>query len=166
ESQWERLEKFKIIYGVEAYLVDDVKSVVTNSKNQKLDDTYVVFDIETTGFGPSKDKIIEIGGVKIDKGEIIQEYSAFVNPKIPIPFEIEKLTGISDDMVIGAPTIDQVLPEFLEFCKDSILVAHNASFDVSFISKNAKDLGKEIDFTVIDTVGLARILLPELNRYR
>lgn len=166
ESEWERLKNFKIIYGVEAYLVDDVKSVVTNSKNQSLDQTYVVFDIETTGFGPVKDRIIEIGGVKIKNGEIIDTYSTFINPNIPIPFEIEKLTGIRDDMVIDYPMIDSILPKFLEFCKDSVLVAHNASFDMSFISKKAEEQGIDTNFTVIDTVGLARILLPELNRYK
>ena len=106
ESEWKRLEEFKIIYGVEAYIVDDVKSVTRNSKNQSLKDTYVIFDLETTGFAPSKDRIIEIGAVKLKDGNIIDKFSSFVNPKTPIPFKIEKLTGISDDMVINEPTID------------------------------------------------------------
>lgn len=166
ESEWERLKDFKVIYGVEAYIVDDVKSVTVNSKNQSLDDTYIVFDIETTGFGPEKDKIIEIGAVKVQNGQIVDRFSSFVNPKTPIPFEIEKLTGISDDMVLDAPTIDLVLPKFFKFCDNGVLVAHNASFDASFISKNAKELGLAFDYSVLDTVGLARLLLPELGRFR
>lgn len=166
ESEWKRLEEFKIIYGVEAYIVDDVKSVTRNSKNQSLKDTYVIFDLETTGFAPSKDRIIEIGAVKLKDGNIIDKFSSFVNPKTPIPFKIEKLTGISDDMVINEPTIDIILPNFLEFCNDSVLVAHNASFDMSFIKNNADDLGIPIDNTVVDTVGLARLLLPNLKNYK
>ncbi len=166
ESEWDRLKEFKVIYGVEAYIVDDLKEVVENSKGQSFDDTFVVFDIETTGFGPVKDRIIEIGAVKIKNGVEVDTFSSFINPEIPIPYEIEELTGINDNMVIDAPTIDVVLPTFLDFCKDSVLVAHNASFDVSFINKKAELLDLETDFTVIDTVGLARILLPELNRYK
>ena len=124
-----------------------------------------MFDIETTGFSPKKDRIIEIGAVKIDNGIITDRYNSLVNPKTPIPFHIEKLTGISDNMVIEAPTIDKVLPEFLEFCNDSVLVAHNASFDISFIAENAEKQGIELDYTVVDTVGLARLLIADLSRY-
>lgn len=166
ESEWERLKEFKIIYGVEAYLVDDLKEIVENQKGQTLDDSYVVFDIETTGFGPVKDKIIEIGAVKVVNGAIVDKFSTFINPEIPIPFEIEELTGIKDEMVLDYPTVDVILPQFLEFCKGCALVAHNANFDVSFIAKKSENLGIKIDFTVIDTVGLARILLPDLSRYK
>ena len=166
ESEWDRLKDFKVIYGVEAYLVDDIKEVVVNAKGQTFQDSYVVFDIETTGFGPVKDRIIEIGAVKIVDGKEVDKFSSFINPEIPIPYEIEKLTGINDNMVMEYPTIDVILPKFLEFCGDSVLVAHNASFDVSFIAKKAEMLNIETEFTVIDTVGLARILLPELNRYK
>ena len=166
ESEWNRLKEFKVIYGVEAYIVDDVKSVVTNSKNQSLDDSYVVFDIETTGFSPTNDKIIEIGAVKIENGIVTDCYSSFVNPKTPIPFEIQKLTSINDEMVIGEPSIDIVLPKFLEFCGDSVLVAHNASFDMSFIVKKAEELGISLHFTSVDTVGLARLLLPDQRNYK
>jgi DNA polymerase-3 subunit alpha (Gram-positive type) len=166
ESEWDRMKEFKIIYGVEAYLVDDLKEIVVGEKGQKLDDTFVVFDIETTGFGPVKDRIIEIGAVKVKEGKIIDKFSTFINPDVPIPFEIEKLTGIHDDMVIDYPMIDVILPQFLEFCEGSVLVAHNASFDISFIVKKAEELNVVTDFTVIDTVGLARILLPELSRYK
>ncbi len=166
ESEWERLKEFKILYGVEAYLVDDLKEVVINGKGQTFEDSYVVFDIETTGFGPAKDRIIEIGAVKITGGEVVDRFSTFINPDVPIPFEIEQLTGINDGMVLEYPMIDAILPQFLNFCSDCALVAHNASFDVSFIAKKAEDLGYPIDFTVIDTVGLARILLPDLSKYK
>lgn len=166
ESEWERLKEFKVIYGVEAYLVDDLKEVVINQKGQSLDDSFVVFDIETTGFGPVKDKVIEIGAVKVVNGAIVDQFSTFINPEIPIPYEIEQLTGIKDEMVMDYPTIDVILPDFLKFCEGCALVAHNASFDVSFITKKSEELGIENDFTVIDTVGLARILLPDLSRYK
>lgn len=159
-------DDFKIIYGVEAYLVDDLKDIVENVKDQELDDVYVVFDIETTGFGPINDRIIEIGAVKIVEGKVADKFSTFVNPDIPIPFQIEQLTGINDQMVLEYPMIDVILPQFLKFCEGCILVAHNASFDVGFINKKAEFLGLETDFTVIDTVSLARILMPSLSKYR
>lgn len=109
-------DDFKVIYGVEAYLVDDLKDIITNSKNQNLDDTYVVFDLETTGFSPDKNKIIEIGAVKVVHGEITERFSTFVNPEVPIPYRIEELTSIRDDMVIDAPKIETILPQFMEFC--------------------------------------------------
>lgn len=151
---------FKVIYGVEAYLVDDLKEIVTNAKEQTLQESYVVFDIETTGFSPVKNRIIEIGAVKIEQGVITDRYSTFVNPNVPIPFEIEKLTGINDEMVMKAPRIEETLPQFLAFCEGSVLVAHNANFDMSFILENARLQGIETDFTYVDTVGIARILLP------
>ncbi|RFZ77461.1 PolC-type DNA polymerase III [Lacrimispora amygdalina] len=159
-------DTFKVIYGVEGYLVDDLKQLVENSKNQSFSDSYVVFDIETTGFSSSRNRIIEIGAVKVIDGKIRDKFSTFVNPDVPIPFEIEQLTGINDSMVLPHPKIDVILPQFLEFCKDSVLVAHNASFDVSFISYNAQKLQLEFDPTVIDTVALSRLLLPSLNRYK
>ena len=159
-------DDFKVIYGVEAYLVDDLKDIITNSKNQNLDDTYVVFDLETTGFSPEKNKIIEIGAVKVEHGEITDRFSTFVNPEVPIPYRIEELTSIRDDMVIDAPKIETILPQFMEFCGDAIMVAHNADFDMSFIIKNCERQGIEKDFTIIDTVALARILMPQLNRFK
>ena len=159
-------DDFKIIYGMEGYLVDDVKDIVENEKGQSLDDACVVFDIETTGFSATRDRIIEIGAVKVVEGKIVDKYSTFVNPDIPIPFEIENLTHISDEMVMDAPMIDVILPQFLEFCKGCILVAHNASFDVGFIRTKAAEMQIETDFTVVDTVGLARMLLPKLNRFK
>ncbi len=157
---------FKVIYGVEAYLVDDTKGIVTNSKNQPLNDTFVVFDLETTGFNPEKNKIIEIGAVKIEDGKITERFSEFIDPEVPIPFRITELTGIRDDMVMGEGTIEQMLPRFMEFCKGAVMVAHNAEFDMSFISANCKRQGLPCDFTYIDTVALARFLLPNLSKYK
>ena len=159
-------DTFKVIYGVEAYLVDDTKDIVENSHNQSIDDNYVVFDIETTGFSPEVNKIIEIGAVKVSAGKIVDRFSTFVNPQVPIPFRIEQLTSIRDDMVIDAPLIENILPEFMEFCKDCTMVAHNADFDMSFIKKNCELLGIECAPTIIDTVALARVLLPQLNRFK
>ncbi len=157
---------FKVIYGVEAYLVDDLKEIVTDSKGQSLSDRYVVFDIETTGFSARYDKIIEIGAVKVENGNVVDRFSEFINPKIPIPFKIEQLTGINDEMVMNAGTIEDVLPRFIEFIKDCVMVAHNADFDMSFIFKNARDLGYELDCTIVDTVSLARVLLTSISRYK
>ena len=159
-------QSIKIIYGVEAYLVDDLKDIVENSKKQSLDDAYVVFDIETTGFSPLVNKIIEIGAVKVIGGKITERFSTFVNPQIPIPFHIENLTSIRDDMVMDAPTIEEILPEFLKFCEGCVMVAHNADFDMSFIRHNCDLQGISYDFTIADTVALARMLLPNLNRFK
>ena len=159
-------DPFKVIYGVEGYLVDDLTDVAVNEKGQPLDDIYVVFDLETTGFSPIKDKIIEIGAVKVEHGEITDKFSTFVNPKVPIPFQITQLTSITDQMVIGAPDIETVLPQFLEFIGDAALVAHNASFDVSFIEQNCRYQDIQPDFTSVDTVAMARILLPTLSKYK
>ncbi len=160
EEEPDKQDFFKIIYGVEAYLVDDLREIVTNDKGQDFKGTFVVFDIETTGFSPVNNKIIEIGAVKVSEGQITERFSAFVNPEVPIPFEIEKLTGIQDDMVVGEPTIDVILPQFLNFCGDAVLVAHNANFDMSFIMENCDRLSIAHNFTYVDTVGIARILLP------
>ena len=162
----ERGDNFKVLYGVEGYLVDDMKELVENGAGQSLDHTCVVFDIETTGFSPLKNRIIEIGAVRVEEGRIIDKFSSFVNPDVPIPFEIEKLTGINDNMVLDAPKIDRVLPEFLEFCRGAVMVAHNAGFDISFIKENARQQGLEFNPTVLDTVSLARVLLPNLNRFK
>ena len=160
-------DTFQVIYGCEGYLVDDMKQIVTSCREQTLDDDYVVFDIETTGFSAKKNHIIEIGAVKVSKGEIVDHFSKFVNPREPIPFEIERLTGINDDMVCREPGIEEILPQFMEFSKGCALVAHNADFDVSFIKENASRLGNpDYEPTYVDTVGLARYLLPHLSRYK
>lgn len=157
---------FKLIYGVEGYLVDDTKRPVIRENGQTLDNTYVVFDIETTGFSAQEDKIIEIGAVKLEGGSVTERFSSFVNPEVPIPFKIEKLTSINDAMVMSAPTIETVLPKFLEFCGDAVVVAHNAEFDVGFITNKAAKLGIPYEPTVVDTLAVARYLLPQLHNYK
>ena len=159
-------DPFKIIYGVEGYLVDDMTDIAVGGGKETLDDVYVVFDIETTGFSSVKDKIIEIGAVKVKDGKIIDRYSTFVNPEIPIPFEITKLTSITDMMVMEYPTIEEILPQFLEFVDGAVLVAHNAGFDVGFIKENCARLEIHQKIISVDTVALARVLLPTLSRYK
>ena len=157
----------KVIYGVEAYLIDDLGSVVTMPRGQSLDDTFVVFDIETTGLSKETESITEIGAVKVVDGKIIDRFSTFVNPERPIPAEITKLTGITNEMVADAPVITEILPRFLEFCQDAVLVAHNANFDTGFIRLNAeRKCGIEVKNTVLDTLELSRSLLPELKKHK
>lgn len=157
----------KVIYGVEAYLIDDLGSVVTMPRGQSLDDTFVVFDIETTGLSKETESITEIGAVKVVDGKIIDRFSTFVNPERPIPTEITKLTGITNEMVADAPVITEILPKFLEFCQDAVLVAHNANFDTGFIRLNAeRNCGIEVKNTVLDTLELSRALLPELKKHK
>ncbi len=156
---------FKIIYGVEAYLVDDLKEIVTGDKGQDLGADFVVFDLETTGFSPVNNRIIEIGAVKVQGGKITDRFSTFLNPGVPIPFRIEQLTGINDDMVLEAPSVEEALPKFLEFCRDAVLVAHNAEFDMSFLRENARRLGLSADHTSVDTLPLARVLLPGQSKH-
>ena len=159
-------EPFKVIYGVEGYFVDDLKQLVVASKNQSLQDAYVVFDLETTGFSPTHNRIIEVGAVKVVGGQMVDTFSEFVNPGVAIPYPIQELTGISDKMVREAPSIETILPQFLSFCQGCALVAHNADFDYSFIEANAKRQGLVCDYTVVDTVSLARVLLPGLNNFK
>ncbi|MCR4891186.1 MAG: PolC-type DNA polymerase III [Lachnospiraceae bacterium] len=162
---------FKVIYGCEGYLVDDETRTVWQTgrgdgrKVHSFSDPYVVFDIETTGFSPVKNRIIEIGAVRIENGVITDRFDEFINPEVPIPFEIVNLTGIQDHMVCDKETVDKVLPRFLSFVGDAILVAHNARFDVGFIRKNAADLGLPFEKQVLDTLPLARHLLPELSKF-
>lgn len=158
--------KIKVIYGIEAYLVNDGVPIATNVTSETINDTYVVFDIETTGFSSSYDKIIEIGAVKIQNGLIIDSFSTFINPEVKIPYRITELTGITNDMVNDAYTIDKVLPEFIEFINGSVLVAHNANFDTSFIRKNCNRLNIKFSYPVMDTIPLAKYLFPELNKYK
>ena len=159
-------DPFKVIYGVEGYVVDDMTDIAVNAGNQTLDDIYIVFDIETTGFSSIRDRIIEIGAVKVVNGKIVDRFSTFVNPQRPIPFEITNLTSITDEMVMESPAIDVILPKFLEFVGDGVLVAHNAGFDVGFIEQNCRNLGLNDHFVYADTVALARVLLPTLSKYK
>ena len=156
----------KIIYGVEAYLVPNGTPIVTNDKGQDIDTTYCVLDLETTGFSPKTEKITEVGIMKIKDGKVIDEFSTFVNPEKPIPPKVVEVTNITDDMVQDAETIDKIFPKILEFIDGSVLVAHNASFDMGFLKYNAKQLGYEFDYTYVDTLALSRKIFPDLKKYK
>jgi DNA polymerase-3 subunit alpha (Gram-positive type) len=156
----------KAIFGVEAYLINDCKPLVYNSNDNDFNQSFTVLDIETTGLDERLNEITEIGAVKIKDKRIIDSFHTFVNPGIPIPSEITKLTGITDDMVKDAPPIEEALKAFKNFFGEDVLVAHNASFDLGFIKTKAKKIGLEIDNPVVDTLGLCRELLPDLKRYR
>ncbi len=165
EEKPDKNDFFKVMYGLEGYLVDDLAKTVVDSKGQSLNGRFVVFDIETTGFSPKKNKIIEIGAVKVENGAIVGRFSEFVNPECSIPYRITELTSITDYDVKDAGTIESVLPEFYEFCRDSVLVAHNAKFDTSFIKEYCEQIGLPYEFTSVDTMGMARTLLPKLSRF-
>lgn len=156
----------KVIYGVEAYYVNDSGGAVDGLQRRSLDGDIVVFDIETTGFKPATESIIEIGAVKIRNGDIVGRFSEFVNPGKPIPSNITELTSITDAMVADAAPIEEVLPRFLDFVGDCPLAAHNASFDVGFLNYDCAKLGIEREFTAIDTLTLARALLPHERHHK
>lgn len=156
----------KVIYGIEAYFVDDTARAVYGDMNPSLEDEFVIFDIETTGLSPLNNKITEIGAVIYKAGEIIDEFNMYVNPKVPIPDEITKLTGISDETVKDASEISEVLPKFLEFIGGRMLIAHNASFDISFIRVAADLCGLHFTNAYLDTVALSRYVNPDLKRHR
>lgn len=157
----------KVIYGVEAYLVPDKEKSVKNPRGQVLNDAiYCVLDLETTGISITTEKITEVGIMKVKNGEVIDEFEIFVNPEKPIPQRVVEVTNITDEMVKDAETIDKVFPKILEFVGDSIIVAHNASFDVGFLKHNAKLLGYEFNNTYIDTLPLAKDLFPDLKKYK
>lgn len=156
----------KIIYGVEAYLAPDKVSPVSFSKGQSIDTTYCVLDLETTGFSFRTEKITEVGIMKVKNGEVIDEFSCFVNPEKPIPQRVVEVTNITDDMVKDAETIDKVMPKILEFVGDSVLVAHNADFDIGFLKYNAKNLGLSLENTYLDTLRLAKDLFPDYKKYK
>ena len=156
----------KIIYGVEAYLAPDKVSPVSFSKGQSIDTTYCVLDLETTGFSFRTEKITEVGIMKVKNGEVIDEFSCFVNPEKPIPQRVVEVTNITDDMVKDAETIDKVMPKILEFVGDSVLVAHNADFDIGFLKYNANKLGLSLDNTYLDTLRLAKDLFPDYKKYK
>ena len=157
---------FKVLYGIEAYFVPDKDPCVFNSNAQSIDSTYCVFDLETTGISHITEKITEVGIIKIKNGEIIDTFECFVNPEKPIPQEVVEVTHITDDMVKDAETIDKVMPKILEFFGDSILVAHNADFDIGFLKYNCEKLGLELNNTYIDTLRLAKAIFPEFTRYK
>lgn len=156
----------KILYGVEAYLAPDKNAIVSNSKGQEIDTTYCVLDLETTGFSAATEKITEVGIMKIKQGEVIDKFSCFVNPEKHIPQRVTEVTNITDDMVKDAETIEKVFPKILEFIEGSVLVAHNAPFDMGFLKQNAKRLGHEFDYTYLDTLSLAKDLFPNYKKYQ
>lgn len=156
-------EKIKVIYGLEAYFMDDLVESVTGDSDTSFEGTFICFDIETTGLSAARDKITEIGAVKVVNGEIKETFSTFVNPEMPIPQKITQLTGITDGMVKNAPSQSEAVTAFLEFAGDSVLVAHNAPFDTSFIRKACEDMGREYNCTSIDTVAISRAILSDIK---
>ena len=156
----------KVIYGVEGYLVNDGEPIVLNCNDKPLDQSYVIFDIETTGLSSKYNKITEIGAVKILNGHIVDRFNALINPQVPIPQNIVELTGITDNMVKDQPTVDEILPKFINFIGDNPIVAHNASFDSSFILENCSKLNIVFDNAIVDTLALSKILLPQLKKFR
>ena len=156
----------KVIYGMEAYFVNDTASAVYGSYEGSFDDEFVVFDLETTGLSALNCKITEIGAVRIRGGEVLEHYNTFVNPECPIPEEISELTSITDEMVADARTIREVLPEFLAFAGDRLLIAHNADFDASFLRAAAKEQGIPFTNPYLDTVALSRYLNPQLKSHK
>ena len=156
----------KVIYGVEAYFVPDKDPSVFFSKEQSIDTEYCVLDLETTGLSFRTEKITEVGIIKIKNGEIIDEFECFVNPEKPIPPEVVEVTHITDDMVKDAETIDKIIPKIIDFIGDSVLVAHNADFDMGFLRYNFEQYGYKFDSTYIDTLRLAKVIFPEFKKYK
>lgn len=156
----------KVIYGVEAYFVPDKDPSVVFPRKQDIDGEYCVLDLETTGLSFRTEKITEVGIIKIKNGEVIDEFECFVNPEKPIPPEVVEVTHITDDMVKDAETIDKVIPKIIDFIGDSVLVAHNADFDIGFLKHNFTEYGYSLDNTYIDTLRLAKVIFPEMKRYK
>ncbi len=155
----------KVIYGMEGYLIADKAPIIDNPNNKSLDQSFVIFDIETTGLSPRNDKITEIGAIKIENGKIIDSYSALVNPDMIIPVKITELTGITQSMVNDKPKISEILPEFLKFVGNSTVVAHNADFDIGFIKESCRLYNYSFNNTVVDTLDLSRLLVSKLKRH-
>ncbi|RCW51570.1 MULTISPECIES: PolC-type DNA polymerase III [unclassified Halanaerobium] len=158
----------KIIYGLEAYLVDDGEPIITKPFPEKIDEVeFIVFDLETTGLNPSQHEIIEIGAVKFKNGEIIDKFNTFVNAKNKIPSKITEITGIKEEMLKAAPSLKEAVNKFLEFADNSVLVAHNADFDYGFIRSALQNLNiKKDEFTVLDTLSLSRALVKDIKNYK
>jgi DNA polymerase-3 subunit alpha (Gram-positive type) len=156
----------KILYGVEGYMVNDQKDIVTNIHGEIEINNFVVFDLETTGLSAKNDRIIEIGAVKIVDGNIVDEFSQLIDPEISIPKHITEITSITNDMVEGKPYIKDILPLFKEFIGDCTLVAHNANFDMGFIREKMKLEGIKVDNPVLDTLELSRAVFPNLKSHK
>ncbi|MBE6979409.1 MAG: PolC-type DNA polymerase III [Ruminococcaceae bacterium] len=161
-------ETIKILYGCEGYYVNDVddRIVVHGNKNMRFDEEYVAFDLETTGLSSKTDRIIEIGAVILKAGQEVDRFQTFVDPERKLDRKIVDLTGITDEMLQGAPKIEEVLPKFLEFIGDRVLVAHNSDFDTGFIRAECARLGLPYDYTAADTLILSQNLLPQLNKFK
>ena len=160
----------KVIYGVEAYLAPDNTRSIYNGKGQDIENaTYCVLDLETTGFSATNEKITEIGVMKVKNGEVIDEFSTFVNPEKHIPERVTEVTNITDEMVADSETIEKIFPKLLDFLgddKETVIVAHNANFDIGFLKQNAKVLGYKFDYTYLDTLSLAKDLFPDYKKYK
>ncbi|MFR2270455.1 MAG: PolC-type DNA polymerase III, partial [Clostridium sp.] len=156
----------KILYGVEGYLVEDNAPIIRDANDKDLSQTFVVFDLETTGFSNKNDKITEIGAVKVKNFEIVDRFNELINPEKDISYKVQELTGITNDLIKDKPTIEEILPRFMEFIGDSVLVAHNAEFDIGFINQKCKEMNIEFKNKSVDTLMLARILLPHLKRFK
>ncbi|WP_442952119.1 PolC-type DNA polymerase III [Peptacetobacter sp.] len=159
-------EGIKVLYGVEGYLTEDNKDAIEDANDELLSQEFVVFDLETTGFSNINDKITEIGAVKIKDFKIVDRFSELINPQKDISYKIQELTGITNEMVKDKPTIEEILPKFMEFVGEDVLVAHNADFDTGFIMQKCIEQGIEYKNKKIDTLMLARIMLPNLKRYK
>lgn len=162
----EKLENFKVIYGIEAYYVDDTARAIYGDSNYSFDDEFVVFDIETTGLSVENDRITEIGAVKVKSGEVIERYNTFIDPEMPIPEKIVELTGITDEMVKGERKANEVIPEFLEFVGDRLLIAHNANFDTSFIRRACERIHVRFESSYLDTVAMSHYVNSELSKHK
>ncbi|MEG1408772.1 MAG: PolC-type DNA polymerase III [Terrisporobacter sp.] len=161
-----KANNIKILYGVEGYLVEDNLPVVENSNDLNLSQTFVVFDLETTGFSNKNDKITEIGAVKIENFKVIDRFSQLINPEKDISYKVQELTGITNDLIKDKPKIEEVLPKFVDFIGDSVLVAHNAAFDMGFMNQKCREQNIEFNNNSVDTLTLARTLLPHLKRFK
>ena len=161
-------ETIKILYGCEGYYVNDVddRIVVHGEQDMTFDQEFVAFDLETTGLSSATDRIIEIGAVILKNGQEVDRFQTFVDPERKLEKKIVDLTGITDDMLVGAPKIEEVLPKFLDFIGDRVLVAHNSDFDTGFIRAECARLGYDYNYTAADTLILSQNLLPHLNKFK
>lgn len=161
-----KANNIKILYGVEGYLVEDNLPVIQKANDKDLSQTFIVFDLETTGFSNKNDKITEIGAVKVENFKIVDRFSQLINPEKDISYKVQELTGITNDLIKDKPTIEEILPKFIEFIGDSVLVAHNADFDMGFMQQKCREQNIEFKNTSVDTLTLARTLLPYMKRFR